>query len=241
MPVFSLTSDASAIWRVTWSDAARSDHYLMERGSDDAVLLVDADWVYPEEDEFALSTLLPDEGAVLELYSPSECLTDTANLGPSSATGWFAGSAFPPASMERTDPTALDASDNWHTNLGIVRNGLDAFGDLIHGTPKQLNSPTLDVIAQTYEDRLVLASAVVPTVFTVPAGADVPTDESLWYVVVTSRDGVIQPATWTVDTAPEGAAAVMIHSTMLPRHETLHVWIRTPMGRVFFAAMSIAL
>ncbi|MCK4554867.1 right-handed parallel beta-helix repeat-containing protein, partial [Candidatus Parcubacteria bacterium] len=55
---------------------------------------------------------------------------------------WFAGKASPDyISMERID-SALDGSDseNWASNNLITRNGLDADGNLIFGTPKSENS-----------------------------------------------------------------------------------------------------
>ncbi|MGQ9602400.1 MAG: PKD domain-containing protein, partial [Candidatus Bipolaricaulia bacterium] len=44
--------------------------------------------------------------------------------------------------MERIDPFAPDSDANWCTNDGVHRNGLDAAGNPINGTPKARNSCT---------------------------------------------------------------------------------------------------
>ena len=236
---FTPETGTSAIWRVTWSDVTRPDHYLMERGSDDVVLHFDADLVYPAEDEFGLSTELSDEGALVELHAPSGCLTDTANLFVLPGMTWPAGSSVPPASMERSDPTAIDAPNNWHTNLGLVRQGFDAFGDLISGTPKGVNSPILELLVRELEGEAASFPAGVSVVLTVGIDAVTPIDDALWYLVVTSSDGTVQPAMWTVGGTPGEEASITIYSTLLPRDETLHVWMRTPRGHLFFAPIVI--
>ena len=48
------------------------------------------------------------------------------------------------ASMERLDPTAPDDDANWGTNDGVTRNGLDAEGNPINGTPGAANSVLTD-------------------------------------------------------------------------------------------------
>ncbi len=42
--------------------------------------------------------------------------------------------------MERIDPLTADTDANWASNDGITRNGLDANGNPLNGTPKQQNS-----------------------------------------------------------------------------------------------------
>ena len=42
--------------------------------------------------------------------------------------------------MERINPYSPDADGNWATNDGVTRNGLDASGNPINGTPKAQNS-----------------------------------------------------------------------------------------------------
>jgi hypothetical protein len=78
-----------------------------------------------------------------------------------------------------------------------------------------------------------------PVLLMVPIDAVTPIDDALWYVVVTSHDGTAQPASWTVDGTPGDMAEIALYSTLLPRYETLHVWIRTPRGQVFFAPIVI--
>src|SRR5690606_2595973 len=72
----------------------------------------------------------------LELRDESNNLIDTANEG---STVWLAGNTTGFYSMERKtgDP---DGPLSWVSNDGITRNGLDASGNPINGTPKQPNS-----------------------------------------------------------------------------------------------------
>jgi len=42
--------------------------------------------------------------------------------------------------MERSDPLAAGAGDSWHTNNGLFVRGLDASGNPVIGTPRDVNS-----------------------------------------------------------------------------------------------------
>ena len=138
--------------------------------------------------------------------------------------------------MERTDPLELDLDENWHTNLGLVRTEMDAWAQLIHGTPKHENSPILS--------EAVAAQGIEPT--SVPMGEPIllrfdplpewPADPGLWYVLVT-RPPVDETldADWTLDTMESGDLAVEIDVRGLPLDEPIHVWVRTPSGDVLFA------
>ncbi len=102
--------------------------YLLERGGDTTVLDLIANLV------FLSPTGLADTGEVLRLFDPDDTLVDSANQG---GTIWPAGSASPDSySMERIDLIA-DAPGAWASNDGIHRNGMDAYGDPLNGTPRQ--------------------------------------------------------------------------------------------------------
>ena len=56
------------------------------------------------------------------------------------SSGWPAGTASPDyKSMERD-------SNGWHTNDGVTKNGTDAGGNMINGTPKAANSAEITII-----------------------------------------------------------------------------------------------
>ncbi len=87
-----------------------------------------------------LSGNLRNDGEMITLTGSSGVTVDTANAERGD-NGWAAGSnTEPKATMERVDPTAPDSDDNWCTNDGVTRNGLDADGNPINGTPKARNS-----------------------------------------------------------------------------------------------------
>lgn len=118
--------------------------YLIERGDNDVV--------YVEEDERGLLQFveadllykgapLDDEGDTLGLISAAGNVADTANRDGGE---WPAGTAAletpPNATMERIDSTLPDTDENWATNDGQTKNGIDRFGNEINGTPKRPNS-----------------------------------------------------------------------------------------------------
>lgn len=106
-------------------------YFLLERTDDTTISDVVADQIYSG----ALGNT--DEG--LALWDASGTLVDTAN---GDGGDWPAGSASPEhQSMERTGLTESDSDVNWHSNQGSIRNGLDAGGNPIQGTPRQPNSP----------------------------------------------------------------------------------------------------
>jgi hypothetical protein len=103
----------------------------------------------------------PDEETVIDI--PADLLTDFGSTGLSNdgehlqlvagpslidevdcTAGWFAGTlAGPPscASMERKDPEIPgNFRWNWTSNDGVTRNGLNAIGMSINGTPRRQNS-----------------------------------------------------------------------------------------------------
>lgn len=108
--------------------------YLLERTDDSTISDVEADLIYTGN--------LKNAGNVLELVDGDGNVVDTANA--KAQMGWFAGSAgggdLPYASMERISARGPDRADNWASNTGKTRNGLDAEGNALNATPKARNS-----------------------------------------------------------------------------------------------------
>jgi hypothetical protein len=101
--------------------------FLLERGSNQTVSDVPANQIY--------SGALEDSNDLLRLRKPDGTIIDTANANGGS---WPAGGGTNSASMERYLSGSTASTDNdfgWLTNTGVVRNGLDAAGNFIYGTP----------------------------------------------------------------------------------------------------------
>lgn len=108
-------------------------YFLLEQGDDSAVSDITADFFYNGE--------LLDEGMTLLLLDPSGNRVDSVNLNGGS---WPAGARIGALalSMERIDPRRKDTDNNWGTNNTVTRNGRDALGKPLNGTPKARNSVT---------------------------------------------------------------------------------------------------
>jgi len=107
--------------------------FLLERTDDTTVQDIPADCVYTGS--------LVNSGESLALKDPTGTVIDTANGDGGPWPAGTASSGSPPyASMERLDPRAPDTDANWCTNDGVTRNGLDAGGQPLNGTPKARNS-----------------------------------------------------------------------------------------------------
>ncbi|OQY28884.1 MAG: hypothetical protein B6243_11690, partial [Anaerolineaceae bacterium 4572_5.2] len=106
-------------------------YFLLERSDDDTVSDIPADFIYTGS--------LNNDGGSLFL-SNGLSIVDSVN---SDGGDWPAGSASPDYdSMERVDPRAPPDDGNWISNDRLHRNGLDAAGSPLNGTPKQPNSTT---------------------------------------------------------------------------------------------------
>lgn len=107
--------------------------YILERTDDTTISDIDADLIY--------KGTLDNAGGTIILRDAAGNIVDTAN---GDGGEWPAGTASrgepPYASMERIDPTKPDTDDNWGTNNGQTRNGLDAKGNPVNGTPGRPNS-----------------------------------------------------------------------------------------------------
>jgi len=111
--------------------------FLLERTDDETVADVPADLVY--------TGALSNTGVTLRLLDADGEAVDM--IDADGEIGWPAGttgSGAPAyATMERVDPSGSSAASNWKSNDGIHRNGSDADGHPVNGTPKARNSATL--------------------------------------------------------------------------------------------------
>ena len=124
---WTLTSDDGLSITLTGIIPAKG-FYLLEREDDNTISDVAANQTY--------TGTLDNGGAVLQLTSPGGSIVDRAN-----ADGgyWPAGqNYYPYGTMERRAVIA-DSPTAWITNTGAVKNGKDANGNPIYGTPKQTN------------------------------------------------------------------------------------------------------
>ncbi|MFN4218129.1 MAG: lamin tail domain-containing protein [Candidatus Bipolaricaulia bacterium] len=131
-------------WRLESSDGTPSialvgtiaahGFFLLERTDDTTVSDITADQIY--------TGALSNTGETLILKDPSGNVIDTANGdgGP-----WPAGNDLARASMERLDVLAPDSDTKWATNNEIYRNGVDALGNPINGTPKAHKPPYVTI------------------------------------------------------------------------------------------------
>ena len=134
-------------------------YFLLERTDDGTVSDVDADVLYTGS--------LSNGGATIELRDAAGEIVDRVDAAE---TGWPAGTASggepPYASMERVDPFSEAAE--WATNDGRIRNGTNANGDPLNGTPGRENSawivaraaPRVELVAPS-EAAMVLSGTVV--------------------------------------------------------------------------------
>jgi len=100
--------------------------YLLERTDDDTISDIKADQIY--------TGALKDSGETL-------ILKDDAGLVEDKVSKWYSGGGKERFSMERKNPKERgDKQDNWASNDGIIKNGLDKDGNPVLGTPRQTNS-----------------------------------------------------------------------------------------------------
>jgi hypothetical protein len=136
---------------------------LLERTDDSTVASIPADQIYTGS--------LKNSGDELHLYDPIGKVIDSANAGGGT---WPAGHADSRSSMERRG--GEDQPGNWATFLGFGGHGYDSAGNLIHGTPRGVNSihlpsPTPD------GSPLPLTPSATPT--TTPSPAIIPSPLSV--------------------------------------------------------------
>jgi len=122
-----LADDGSPNINLTGTISANG-FFILERTDDNTISNIAADQIY--------SGTLSNAGETLRLYSPSGELIDTANIA---GGAWPAGDSDLRTSMERKDNTS-DSASAWGTNNGVIKSGSDAQGNVILGSPGQLNS-----------------------------------------------------------------------------------------------------
>jgi len=107
--------------------------FLLERTDDNTVSDIKADQIY--------SGGLLNSGETLTLKDNKGVVIDTANNDGGPWPGGTSSDGNPPhATMERVDSTAPDTDANWKSNDGKTKNGKDAKGNPLNGTPKAENS-----------------------------------------------------------------------------------------------------
>lgn len=120
-------------------------YFLLEK-DDDTVTDERANQIYTGE--------LVNSGERLTLNDPSNNVIDTAN---NNGGGWPAGSISTYGTMERVTGS-VDFDTSWFTNTGVTRNGKNANGGDIRGTPGQPNT-----VRPTATPRPGTSGSFVPT------------------------------------------------------------------------------
>lgn len=122
---------------------------ILERMDDTTISDIEADIIYRGS--------LSNTGSDLVLIDAGGGIVDVLQFAE---TGWPAGTGsdedLPYGTMERVDAAAAEAV--WRTNDGEIRNGLDAEGGALNGTPGAVNSATI-VAASAPRIELVSPSA----------------------------------------------------------------------------------
>jgi len=137
-----LTNETGSIYISfdTSDSIAAGGFFLIERGSGNATS--------ENEQKTYISGSLSDSGEKLYLLDNTRTVIDTAN---STGGAWPAGGGTNFSSMERVVKSGVIEPDSkyaWITNIGTVRNGQDAAGNDVYGTPGKPNwafsvTPTL--------------------------------------------------------------------------------------------------
>jgi len=140
---------------------------ILERTDESSISDIAADVLYKGP--------LSNSGILLELRDPEGVVVDS--VAPLE-TGWTAGSAGdgepPYCTMERT------GLGEWTSNNSIIRNGLDADGNPLNGTPGQPNSaeilaqwaPTVELIHPNEKGCILSGTELVSWVANDPNGTD---------------------------------------------------------------------
>ncbi len=110
-------------------------YFLLERTDDNTIRDIKADQIYTGP--------LSNRGESLILIDAYGNHLDSVNWDGGAWPGGTSGSGSPPyATLERVSAASSDNDQNWGTNNGVTRNGEDADGNQINGTPKTANSTT---------------------------------------------------------------------------------------------------
>ena len=180
--------------------------YLLERTNDQTISDIPADQIY--------TGALENEGEKLELRDADNNLIDLVDC----SLGWFSGSSSPDyISMERINPNSTGTvAENWASNNLIVRNGTDAEGNQINGTPKAQNSVYRSLPPNSVSDLFLDSqnSSNNRAALAWSSSTDPDTlSENLSYKIYYSRDGTITEDNLTASTtfsATTSATAIAI-------------------------------
>ena len=177
----------------------RQGFYLLERTDDTTVADIAADQIYVGS--------MSDTGEVLALRDSAGRVVDTANGG---SGAWPAGNKTTRSTMERVNPALPDENTNWRTNDRLRRNGKDAKGAILNGTPKAENSCTNPPDAR-FAFRVDSSAAWCTILFS---------DES------TDRDGHIVAWAWNLGDGSVSSDENPTHQyrSAEARRVTLQVW-----------------
>ncbi len=118
-------------------------YYLIERTNDDTVSDIAADLIYGNDgSDWALNNT----GETVILSYASTTIDQTYS------PGWPGGTTNGYKTMERRVPdiSGIDP-ENWRTNIETIRNGKDAAGNPVNGTPKRRNSVS-HLVAENQSD-----------------------------------------------------------------------------------------
>jgi len=130
-------------------------YFLLERSDNTTVSNIAADHIYSGD--------LSNNGETLRLYSPTGNLVDTANLD---GGAWNGGTGSPGYNSMERRLGYTDGLFSWIGNTGtVLRNGLDASGNPINGTPKNAN----------WANSVTPTATFIPTVTRTPTPAPPPT------------------------------------------------------------------
>ena len=192
--------------------------FLLERKDDETVSDILADQIY--------DGILEDGGEQLELRDAAGHLVDSANCD---GGNWAAGSASPYYfSMERVNPFLPDSADNWQSNDGVIRNGVDADVNPINGTPTMWNStgvtadvgivkigPTVGLPGAEITFTLTLSNSGELTATAVLVTDTLPPNVSylhstVAYPLIRPEDGIL---VWQVGAVPPGSGPISFSFT----------------------------
>lgn len=148
---------------------------LLERTDDAAVSDVPADVLY--------KGTLSNSGMVIELLDPEGNVADSVHPVEEGAwpAGGGSGADVPYCTMERA------LTGEWTSNDGTIRNGLDADGNPLNGTPGKINSaeivvlraPTVDLLDPSVEGQVLSGMVIVSWNAHDPDGEDAALSISL--------------------------------------------------------------
>jgi len=207
--------------------------YIVERGSDDAIVGVGADQIYDEG--FQQGSELSDEGTVLFLHAADGRLVDTANA--SAVNGWAGGDERTAGTMERVNLFRSDAADNWQTHPGAFAFGLDRQGHPICGSAGGPNAPTADALAMFATTQL--ESIEVDSARSFPlAGSRDPSMVAFTLVGTAAGGGGSVPTLGSIRRRSEGGTEWLDVNPSGWSGSTLCVWVSDLRGRTYVLVLT---